>query len=155
MVSLTSWKQRVILVCFLALTLFSVIVMTYTLYVLFGTSWAIRSMDFSLTDVTIDKDGSKAIFSLVIDNPSNMQFRITYLRTGVVFDGADLTGVTPIEFRPDKDILPNRDVNLNITLPLTDPDSYSSGLWELRMYATVETPHLGERGMNRLADLEV
>lgn len=140
-----SLKYKIPFICFLALTIFSVFFLSYTLYVTFGTSEAIRSMSISLSKIRIDKNGSKAYFSLVFYNPSNMHLAIFAYRAKIYFNNSYVGQIT--ENFPDKPVSfpPNIETNLTITLALNNQVSYSDVLWKLDMYLRIETP-LPQRG---------
>lgn len=140
-----SLKHKAPFICFSVLTIFSVYFLSYTLYVTFGTSEAIRSMSVSLSKIRIDENGSKAYFSLVLYNPSNMHLAIFAYRAKIYFNNSYVGQITG-NF-PDKPLSlpPNNETNLTITLALNNQVSYSDVLWKLDMYLRIETP-LPQRG---------
>ena len=140
-----SLKHKAPFICFSVLTIFSVSFLSYTLYVTFGTSEAIRSMNVSLSKIRIGENESKAYFSLVFYNPSNMHLGIFAYRAEIYFNNSYIGRIT--ENFADKPVpLPsNIETNLTITLALNNQVSYSDVLWKLDLYLRIETP-LPQRG---------
>jgi LEA14-like dessication related protein len=135
-----SLKHKIPFVCFLALNTFSVIFLSYTVYVTFGTSEAIRSMSGSLSKIRIDENESKAYFSLILYNPSSIHLGIFAYRAKM-YSNDSYIGEKVKTFQ-DKSLPlpPNIETNLTITLTLNNQVSHSDVVWKVVLYLRIETP---------------
>ena len=145
MVSSMSLKHKIPFICFLVLTIFSVFFLSYTIYMTFGTSVAIRSMSVSLSKIRIDENESKAYFSLVFYNPSSMHLGI-FAYSAKIYSNNSYVGEKVENFQ-DKPLSlpPNIETNLTITLALNNQVSDSDVVWKVGLYLRIETP-LPRRG---------
>ena len=145
MVSSMSLKRKVLSICFLTLTIVSISFLSYTLYMTFGTSWAVRSLKVSLSDYSIKENGSKAYFYLVINNPSSIHLEVFFLRTKFYFNN-NYIDQRERSFKFEPLSLPtNVETHLTIILQLGNQSSYSEGVWKLNLRFILETP-LPQRG---------
>jgi len=139
-----SFKHKIPLICLLTLTTVSLPFMGYSLYVVFGTSKAVRSISFSLSDVRVDQDEYRAYFSLILRNPSNMGFHLLFLRAKVIFNDTALKQevMRSFEVKPFE-LPPNEERNLTISLLLEDSmedsASFSDGVWKLELVVVIKT----------------
>jgi len=135
-----SIKRRVLLTCFIVLAVFSVSLLTYTLYITLGITRATRSITISLLHVETNENESKAYFPLTIYNPSNVQLELFFLRMNVYFNSTYL-GKKESNFENNPiSLSPNVEANLTVSLVLDNPASYSNGVWELDLTVILETP---------------
>lgn len=149
-----SLKRKIPFICFLALTMFSVSSLSYTLYITFGTSWAIRSIKVSLSDVRINENGSKAYFSIVIYNPSSVHLGITFLRAGIYFNDSYIEKRELSFQREPLWLSTNTETNLTTALTSNDQASYSTGVWRLELTLYMETPLPQRARIHRSISLE-
>jgi len=141
-----SRNRKVLSICFLVLTISSIVILSYSLYIILETYHALRSLEISLSNVSIEANGSEAYFHLVFCNPSLVQLEIYFLGTRIYFDG-DYVGLKEISFYLEPLPLPTSvETNLTMTLPLNNQTSYLDGVWKIVIITlTLETP-LPERG---------
>lgn len=139
MVHSTSIKYRVPIICFLAITIFSVALLGYTLYITLGTKWALLSLSVSLSPVRIDENTSTAYFPLVITNPSNMRIALFYLKADVKFNNTPI-GTRELSWQGHLLDLPiNVKTDVTVTIPVDNQTSYSNGTWSLKLWLIVDT----------------
>lgn len=135
-----SLKYKAMFICFLVLTIFSLSALSYTLYIIFGTSLAIRTMKISLSDFNINENESKANFSLVVHNPSSIYLTISFLRAKLYFNDFTI-GKRELSFQSKPLGLPaNTETNLSFTLSLSDQFPNSEENWTLNLYVILNTP---------------
>jgi len=142
-----SLNRKMLSICFLALTIFSIFALSYTLYIVLETSRVLRFLEVSLSDVTIKENGSEAYFHLVICNPSTISLKVFFYETKIYFNDnyVDERKGHPT-FQGEPLPLPSyAKTNLNITLSLNNQTSYSDGVWKLNLRFILETP-LPQRG---------
>jgi hypothetical protein len=135
-----SFKHKIPLICLLTLTTVSLPFLGYSLYVVFGTSKAVRSITVSLSDVRVDQNESRAYFSLIFRNPSNMGFHLLFLRAKVIFNDTALEqeAMRSFEVKPFE-LPPNEERSLTISLLLEDSASFSDGVWKLELVVVIKT----------------
>lgn len=149
-----SLKRKAPLFCFLVLTMVSVFFLSYTLYLTFGTTWALRSIYVSLLDVKINKDVSEAYFPLNICNPTSIHLEVFFLKVEIFFNGSYL-GKSQLGFQSKPRWLsPSMETNLTIPLTSNNQISYSNGVWELVVTIIIETPLPQRSTITRSISLE-
>lgn len=142
-----SLNRKMLFICFLALTIFSISFLSYTLYIILETSQALRSLEVSLSDVIIKENGSEAYFHLVICNPSTIRLKVFFYAAEIYFNNKyidERKGNPKFQDEP-LPLPPHMKTNLKITLPLNNQTSYSDGVWKLNLRFILETP-LPQRG---------
>lgn len=87
---------KISLYSFIVLTILSAVILSYTLYLAFGVSWATHKFEVSFLEVAISEDNA-TLFSLDIYNPSYISLGITLLKVKAYHDGK-IAGETIIPF---------------------------------------------------------
>jgi len=145
-----SLKYKVPLVCFLAITIFSLALLGYTLYITLGTKWALSSLSVSLSPVKINENMSTADFPLVICNPSNMRLAIFYLKAEIKFNNTDI-GIEELNFQYQLlELQTNVKTNVTVTIPVDNQTSYSNGIWSLELRLILDTSLPKQSSINRV-----
>jgi LEA14-like dessication related protein len=149
-----SLKRKVPLICFLVLTMVSSFFLSYTLYITFGTTWALRSIYVSLPDVKINEDVSEAYFPLSICNPTSIHLKVFFLKVEIYFNGSYL-GKSQSGFQSEPQwFSPSMEKNLTIPLTSNNQISYSNGVWKLVVTVMIETPLPQRTTITRSISLE-
>ncbi|MDH5483370.1 MAG: hypothetical protein OEY22_10935 [Candidatus Bathyarchaeota archaeon] len=134
-----SLKAKIPLMCFLVITIFSIALFSYTLYLVLEIRSAIKSLNVFISDVTADENAAN--FSLSFYNPSNMRLGIFFIRAWVEFNNASV-GTKPKEFNFGNQLLDlptNVQKDLMFTVDLDNSTSYTNGTWTLKMYTIFGT----------------
>jgi hypothetical protein len=150
-----SFKYKIPLFCFLAITLFSLALLGYTLYITLGTKWALTSLSVTVSSVTINEStptvGNTTIgINLVIRNPSNMHLAIFYLRADTNFNGTNIWPHGEVSFQDHPlELQTNVETNVMVTIVVDNSTSYSNGIWSLAVRIIFDTSLPKQPSINR------
>jgi hypothetical protein len=151
-----SLKLKIPFICFLAISLFSLFLMSYTLYVTFGTRWATRVLTVSLTDVTMNESASRTHFSLAITNPTNIRLEIFFISVDIQFNNTNVGSTVELsyQFQP-LELQTNVKTNVGFDIQLVNSTSYSNGFWNLTVDITLDTLLPQQTSVSREVSYEV
>ncbi len=136
--------RKILYICFLALTIFSILYTSYTMYLVFETTGVGRSLVASISDIGIKEDGSGAYFLIELINPSNIRLDLYNYEVTARLDGTPIATKQSYKYQPLQ-LHGNTATNLNITISFNNQISHSNGPWSLDLQLMLRTPLPGAR----------
>ena len=128
--------NRILYICFVALTIFSILSLGYSLFVTLEVSRGVRMLEVSLSDVDAEEDGSRVHFFLVVSNPSLIRLKVSYYSAETYLNDETIKAAG----RPNLVLPANRERNFTITLEPEDHFTESPSVWRLNLNFVLETP---------------
>jgi len=143
--------QKIAKVILIGLTLTTAAVLSYTIYLFLGVNWAIRAIDVSICEVSVQQLNTtdstvhaNVTTVLTVRNPSRFCFAVSFVRETLFFDGKLIGGaegrcrsfITPLPIEPFSD----KNVTLlfsEVVLP-AEPSADSS--WQASVFIKLVTP---------------
>ena len=127
----------------MALTILSILVFSYTMYLIFETSKAVRSLTASISAIRTEENASEAYFSITIYNPSEIPLGLYSYRVIAYFDNNYIDEKQSYSYQPLQ--LPgNTAKNLSVTISLNNQTIYPDGSWRLNTRFKFQTPLPGD-----------
>jgi len=122
---------KIVYLCFLALTLFSVFSIFYTVYIFYGTKFAVNGFETQILSVTVDENLQQIVMQLKLYNRYWVDLKVKYLSYKLFHNYREIT--TGEKFFSNPIDIPRYStcyLNLTFSLNIDDLRTYN-GIWTL------------------------
>lgn len=126
-------NKRIVTIFFISLTVFSAILLGYSLYTILGIRWATKSIQVSIKGADIDLERSEVTFHVVFRNTVNVFLSIKYVKADIFLNNKK---VQTMEYGySDPMWLPtNVDKELFVIAKIDDLNTSASNVWKLNFF---------------------
>jgi hypothetical protein len=131
-------KRKILLISFLVLTIFSSVVLGYTLYMILVIRGATKSVMVSISDVNVNNESSEVTFSILFRNTVNTYLGITYVKVDIFLNNTKV-GTKEMGYEDPITLPVNVDVPLTVQAEIDNLIDSPNNVWRLELFAYVST----------------
>lgn len=131
-------KRKILLISFLILTIFSSTLLGYTLYMILTIRGAIKFVEVSVRNVSINNESSEVTFYILFRNTVNTYLGIKYVKVDIFLNNTKI-GTKEMGYE-DPIMLPvNVDVELIVQVEIDNLIDSPNNVWRLELFAYLST----------------
>jgi len=149
---LMSTIYKISLYSFVVLTIFSAVILGYTIYLTFGVSWATHKIEVSLLDVVINENNETS-FLFAVYNPSYIHLDVVLLRARVYYNSNKIAE-TIVPFG-NFSLPSNTEKTIVVRMRPQSQISSIKGYWAVDLTLYLKAPLLETARIPRLASKQV
>lgn len=136
--------KQILILSFILANLTSFSVLSYTIYIYFGTGLALRLIKASVSEIHVsnaNENESNITTIITLSNPSSFSFEITYVKETLLFNGDSIKEQSLSLVNKPRPMPPFSTQTISINTVSTEPPSLLKyGRWDVYISIFLSTP---------------
>jgi hypothetical protein len=132
------FKRKIPLISFLILTIFSSILLGYTLYMILGIRGATKSIEVSIREVNVNDGSSEVTFHILFRNIMNTYLGIKYVKVDIFLNNTKVQ-TKEMGYQDPIELPVNVDVELIVQAEIDNLINSPNNVWRLELFAYLST----------------